>query len=62
MVDRAKREIELAKQAAVKELYETGITLGSDIASRVLEREINAQDHEDLISASIDQLDELDRN
>ena len=62
MVERAKREIELAKQAAVKELYETGIALGSDIATRVLGREISAQDHEDLISASIDQLDELDRN
>ena len=62
MVERAKREIELAKQAAVKELYETGIALSSDIASRVLGREINAQDHENLISESIDQLEELDRN
>ena len=62
MVERAKREIDLAKQAAVKELYETGITLGSDIASRVLGREISAQDHEDLISESIDQLEELDSN
>lgn len=62
MVARAKREIELAKQAAVKELYETSIALGSDIASRVLGREINAQDHENLISESIDQLEELDRN
>lgn len=62
MVERAKREIDLAKQAAVKELYETGIALGSDIASRVLGREISAQDHEDLISESIDQLEELDSN
>lgn len=62
MVDRAKREIDLAKQAAIKELYETSITLGSDIASRVLKREMNAQDHEDLIAESIDHLKELDGN
>lgn len=62
MVERAKREIDLAKQAAIKELYETSITLGSDIASRVLKREMNAQDHEDLIAESIDHLKELDGN
>lgn len=62
MVERAKHEIDLAKQAAVKELYETSVTLGSDIAARILEREINAQDHEDLIAASIDHLEEMDSN
>jgi len=62
MVERAKREIDLAKQTAIKELYETSITLGSDIASRILEREMNAQDHEDLIAESIDHLKELDGN
>jgi F-type H+-transporting ATPase subunit b len=62
MVERAKREIDLAKQTAIKELYETSITLGSDIASRLLEREMNAKDHEDLIAESIDHLKELDGN
>jgi F-type H+-transporting ATPase subunit b len=62
MVERAKREIDLAKQTAIKELYETSITLGSDIASRLLEREMTAQDHEDLIAESIDHLKELDGN
>ncbi len=62
MVERAKREIDLAKQTAIKELYETSIALGSDIASRILEREMNAQDHEDLIAESIDHLKELDGN
>jgi F-type H+-transporting ATPase subunit b len=62
MVERAKREIDLAKQTAIKELYETSIKLGSDIASRLLEREITAKDHEDLIADSIDHLKELDGN
>ena len=62
MVERAKREIDLAKQSAIKELYETSITVGSDIAARILEREINARDHEDLIAESIDHLKELDSN
>ncbi len=62
MVERAKREIDLAKQTAIKELYETSIALGSDIATRVLKREMNAEDHEDLIAESIDHLKELDGN
>lgn len=62
MVDRARREIELAKQTAIKDLYSTSSELATEIASRILRRELNAQDHERLISESIKELGELDKN
>lgn len=62
MVDRARREIELAKQSAIKDLYATSSELATEIASRILQRELNPQDHEKLISDSIKELGDLDRN
>lgn len=62
MVDRARREIELAKQTAIKELYATSSTLATEIASRIVQRELQPADHEKLIADSIDELGKLDRN
>lgn len=62
MVERARREIELAKQAAIKDLFATSADLATEIASRILRREVSAGDHERLISESIDELGGLDRN
>ena len=62
MVDRARREIELAKQSAIKDLYATSSELATEIASRIVQRELNPQDHEKLISDSIKELGDLDRN
>lgn len=62
MVDRARREIELAKRTAIKELYATSSELATEIASRIVQRELNPQDHEKLISDSIKELGNLDQN
>jgi F-type H+-transporting ATPase subunit b len=62
MVERARREIDLAKQTAIKELYATSSELATEIASRIVQRELNAQDHEKLISDSIKELGNLDKN
>ena len=62
MVERARREIDLAKQTAIKDLYATSSELATEIASRILQRELNARDHERLISESIKELGELDKN
>jgi len=62
MIERAKREIDLAKQTAIKDLYATSAELATEIASRILQREISAQDHERLISESIEELGDLDKN
>jgi F-type H+-transporting ATPase subunit b len=53
ILERARREISLAKGAAVKELYDTSAKLATEIASRILGRELTPQDHERLIAESI---------
>ncbi|MCH7591221.1 MAG: F0F1 ATP synthase subunit B [Planctomycetes bacterium] len=56
MLDRAKREISIATDTAVKELYDVTGKLATDMASRIISKEINAQDHERLIAESIREL------
>jgi F-type H+-transporting ATPase subunit b len=61
-LERAKREITIAKETAVKELYSQAAKLSTDLASKVLRREVNAQDHERLIRDSIAALDKTPGN
>lgn len=56
-VERAKREIQIATDTATKELYQLSARLATEMASRVVGRELTAQDHERLISEAIDGLD-----
>lgn len=62
MIGRARREIDLAKQAAIKDLYATTAGLATEIAARILQRELSAEDHEKLISDSIEELGNLEEN
>jgi len=62
MLDRAKREIDIAKQSAVKEIYSTSAELATDIAGKILRRELNPQDHDRLIEDSIGEFENLDKN
>lgn len=50
---RAKREIELATDTAVQRLYEQATVLATSAASKILDRELNPQDHERLVAESI---------
>jgi F-type H+-transporting ATPase subunit b len=56
-LERAKREINIAKETALKELYTQAAKLSTDLASKVLRREVNPQDHERLIRDSLASLD-----
>jgi len=56
IVERARREIQLATEGAVKEIYALTAKLSTQVASKILEREITPQDHERLIRESIDRL------
>ncbi len=62
MVDRAKREIDIAKQTAIKELYSTSATLATDMASRIVRKELTVEDQERLIAESLAKLDETETN
>jgi len=53
---RSRREIEIATETALKELYTTSARLATDIAARVIGRELTPADHERLIAESIAEL------
>lgn len=59
MKDRAMKEIEQAKRAAVGELYADATNLATMVAGKILKREINAGDQQRLIEESLVQLQSI---
>jgi len=55
IVKRAKREIEIAHQDAIKEIYNEVADLATRVAGRVLEREVSADDHQQLVSSAVEE-------
>ncbi|RMH15550.1 MAG: ATP synthase F0 subunit B [Acidobacteria bacterium] len=55
---RARREINVAKETVVKELYELSGRLATDIASRIIGRELRPEDHRRLIESSIQEIEQ----
>lgn len=54
--EQAGHEIRLAKEAAISELHAESAVLATAIASRILKREINANDQQSLIDESLREL------
>lgn len=54
MIERAKREINIAKETAIKELYQLSARQAIEMAARVIDRELTPQDHERLISGLLE--------
>lgn len=57
VLTRARREIEIAKDTAVKDLYQQAARLSTGIAQRILERELKPEDHTRLIDEAIASLE-----
>jgi F-type H+-transporting ATPase subunit b len=62
MIERARREIGIAKETALKELYVTAGRLATDVASRIIRKELSPADHERLIAESIARLETAREN
>ncbi len=56
MKERAKAEIEAAKRAALNEIFAETALLSTQIASKILERELNPNDQQDLVKKALAQL------
>jgi len=54
--ERTKREIRIATDTATKELYALAAHLATDMAGRIIGKELTPQDHERLIAESIAEL------
>ena len=61
-VERARREIELAREAAIRELFDITGALATNIAGKVVGRELKAEDHKRLIEDAIDEIGRLEAN
>jgi F-type H+-transporting ATPase subunit b len=59
MVERSKREVGIATDTAVKQLYSLSAKLATDMASKIIRKELNAQEHERLVSEAIDDLEKV---
>ena len=60
--ERAMRDIEAAKRAAVNELYAESATLASHMASKILRREVSTDDQRRLVDESLRELDLIRAN
>ena len=54
--ERTKREIQLATDTATKQLYALSARMATDLAARIIRKELTPQDHERLIADSIQEL------
>jgi F-type H+-transporting ATPase subunit b len=59
LLQRSRREIRVATDTAVRELYDLTGKLATDVATRIIRKEIDAAQHERLIGESIEQLSKV---
>ena len=54
--ERATKDIEAAKNQAIREIYAQAATLATTVAEKIIKRNLNAADQEQLVRESLDQL------
>lgn len=59
MVERAKREIGLARDTAVKDLYDLVADMSTDVAGKIIKRQLSPDEHRRLVQESIDELKQM---
>ena len=62
IIARARREIGIATDTAVKELYDLTGKLATDVAARIIRKELDPREHERLIAESVEELSRISRN
>ena len=60
--ERATTEIEAAKKQAIAEIYEQAAALATGVAEKILRRNLNADDQRDLVTRSLDQVQNIKDN
>jgi F-type H+-transporting ATPase subunit b len=54
--ERANKDIESAKDSALREIYEKTADLATSVAEKIIRRNLNAADQQDLVRQSLEQL------
>jgi len=57
LVEQARQQIENAKVQALRDLYAKSAELAGDLASKILQREVNSEDHRVLIQQGLEKLE-----
>src|SRR5688500_6443638 len=57
----ATRDIDSARRAAVRQVHEQAATLATNVAEKILRRNLNADDQRDLVATSLEQLQTINR-
>jgi F-type H+-transporting ATPase subunit b len=60
--ERAAKEIEAAKNQALAEIYDQAANLATNVAEKILRRNLNADDQRELVRSSIEQLKGVNAN
>jgi F-type H+-transporting ATPase subunit b len=60
--ERATQEIEAAKNQALREIYEQTAELATSVAEKILRRNLNVDDQRDLVTQSLEQMQEVGKN
>lgn len=62
LIERAKREIGIASDTAIKQIYDLSAVLATEVASKVIRKEVSAKEHAHLIAESLEELRQRVRN
>jgi F-type H+-transporting ATPase subunit b len=62
MLERARREIKLATDTAVKEIYDQTAELAVQVAGRIIQKELSAGDHQELVAESLNRMEQTGLN
>jgi F-type H+-transporting ATPase subunit b len=60
--ERAAKEIEAAKHNALSEIYQQTVYLATNVAEKIIRRNLNADDQRDLVNESLNQLQSVGKN
>ncbi|HVG95206.1 MAG TPA: F0F1 ATP synthase subunit B [Planctomycetota bacterium] len=55
--DRAVRDIDLARQKALKDIYDEVAKVATDVAGQIIQREVRPEDHKKLVEQGLSQLE-----
>jgi F-type H+-transporting ATPase subunit b len=55
--DRAVRDIDLARQKALKDIYDQVAKVATDVAGQIIQREVRPEDHKKLVEQGLSQLE-----
>jgi F-type H+-transporting ATPase subunit b len=58
-LERARKEIDSAQRQAIRQVYEKAAEIATDVAAKIISRELRPEDQQDLVNQTLGQLDAI---